>query len=88
MQEDTFERQAAPSHEFPGEVEFSRAAYDVFLKLDADTRRLVSLAPRAEGNREIAPGIFSSDAGPGLRVVFRREARLASILALTGRRTA
>ena len=88
MQEDTFERQAAPSHEILGEVEFSRAAYDAFLKLDADTRRLVSLAPRAAGNREIAPGIFSSDAGPGLRVVFRREAELASILALTGRRTA
>ncbi|MDZ4380423.1 MAG: hypothetical protein U0942_03700 [Parvibaculum sp.] len=88
MQDGTFERQAAASHEFLGEIEFSRAAYDTFLRLDADTRRLVSLAPRAAGNREIAPGIFSSDAGPGLRVVFRREAQLASILALTGRRTA
>jgi len=88
MQEDTVERQGRFPREFLGEIEFSRAAYDAFLTLDADTRRLVSLAPRAEGNREIAPGIFSSDAGPGLRVVFRREAQLASILALTGRRTA
>lgn len=88
MQDHTFERLAASAHELLGEVEFSRAAYDVFLKLDADTRALVSLAPRADGTREIAPGIFSSDAGPGLRVIFRREARLASILALTGRRAA
>ncbi|MEQ9152478.1 MAG: hypothetical protein RIF42_04150 [Parvibaculaceae bacterium] len=69
-------------------IEFSRAACDVFLRLDAQTRRLVSLAAAAEGTREIAPGIFSTDAGPSLRVVFRRSGGLTSVLALTGRSAA
>lgn len=88
MQDETLERFQAGSHPPLNEVEFSRSAYDTFLKLDADTRRLVSLAPRSADPREIASGIFSADAGPGLRVVFRRESGTASILALTGRRAA
>ncbi len=65
-------------------IEFSRAAYDVFLRLDPQARRLVNLAAVSEGTREIAPGIFSTDAGPALRVVFRRGGGLTSVLALTG----
>jgi hypothetical protein len=65
-------------------VEFSRAAYDAFLRLDPQARRLVTLAAVSEGTREIAPGIFSTDAGPSLRVVFRRGGSLTSVLALTG----
>lgn len=88
MQDETLERFQAGSHPPLNEVEFSRAAYDIFVKLDPDTRHLVSLAPRSHDAREIAQGIFSSDAGPGLRVVFSREEDRASILALTGRRAA
>ena len=88
MQEETLERHMTPAGEPLGDIEFSRAAYDIFLKLDADTRRLIGLAARAEGTREIAPGIFSSDAGPGLRVVFSRKADTASVLALIGWRAA
>lgn len=65
-------------------VEFSRAAYDAFLRLDPQARRLVTLAAVSEGTREIAPGIFSTDAGPALRVVFKRGGDLTSVLALTG----
>lgn len=71
-----------------GDVVYSRAAYDVFLRLDAEHRTLVRLAASAEAAREIAPGLFSSDAGPGLRVVFMREAGFTSVLALTGRSAA
>lgn len=88
MQEEMLQEQQAETNPPPGEVVFSRAAYDVFLKLDPDTRRLVGLAPRSAATREIAPGIFSADAGPGLRVVFVREADAASVLALTGWRAA
>lgn len=66
-------------------VEFSRVAYDAFLRLDPQARRLVNLAAASEGTREIAPDIFSTDAGPALRVVFRRDGGLTSVLALTGR---
>ncbi|MBO6635160.1 hypothetical protein [Parvibaculum sp.] len=93
MSEQAAEQCAGPLQEpslrdFGGEIEFSRAACDVFLRLDAQTRRLVSLAAAAEGTREIAPGIFSTDAGPSLRVVFRRTGGLTSVLALTGRSAA
>ena len=69
----------------PGEVSYARAAYDAFLRLDAGRRSLVRLAASAAGEREIAPGIFSSSAGPGLRVVFMRDAGQTSVLALTGK---
>jgi hypothetical protein len=69
-------------------VTYSRAAYDLFLRLDAERRALVRLAASAQAEREIAPGLFSSDAGPGLRVVFMRDAGQISILALTGRSVA
>jgi hypothetical protein len=68
-----------------GEVSYARAAYDAFLRLDAGRRSLVRLVTLADGEREIAPGIFSSNAGPGLRVVFMRKAGQTSVLALTGR---
>lgn len=71
-----------------GDVTYSRAAYDIFLRLDAERRALVRLAACAEAKREIAPGLFSSDAGPGLRVVFIRDAGRTSVLALTGRSAA
>ena len=71
-----------------GEITYSRAAYDVLLRLDADTRRLVRLAASAEGNREIGPHLFSTDAGAGLRVVFQRKGDVTAILALTGGRAA
>jgi hypothetical protein len=70
------------------DVVFSRAAYETFLKLDPALRRLVHLAALADAQREVAPGIFSSDAGPDIRVVFTRGDRLASVLALTGGRAA
>lgn len=71
-----------------GDVTYSRAAYDIFLRLDAERRALVRLAASADAEREIAPGLFSSDAGPGLRVVFMRDAGQTSVLALTGRSAA
>lgn len=67
-----------------GDVAYSRAAYGVFLRLDAERRALVRLAASAEAERQIAPGLFSSDAGPGLRVVFMRDGGQTSVLALTG----
>jgi len=70
------------------EVAYSRAAYEVLLRLDADTRRLVRLAASAEGDRKIGPYLFSTDAGAGLRVVFQRKGDRTAILALTGRRAA
>lgn len=77
--------EAQAENALPGEVSYARAAYDAFLRLDASRRSLVRLAASAEGEREIAPGIFSSDAGPGLRVVFMRDAAQTSVLALTGK---
>lgn len=71
-----------------GELTYSRAAYDVLLRLDADTRKLVRLAALAQGDREISPGLFSTDAGAELRVIFQRAEDTTSILALTGRRAA
>lgn len=71
-----------------GEVAYSRAAYEVLLRLDADTRRLVRLAALAEGDRKIGSYLFSKDAGAGLRIVFQRKGNRTAILALTGRRAA
>jgi hypothetical protein len=71
-----------------GEVAYSRAAYEVLLRLDADTRRLVRLAALAEGDRKIGSHLFSKDAGAGLRIVFQRKGNRTAILALTGRRAA
>lgn len=78
----------ATTHAHERDVVFSRAAFDAFRKLDAELRRLVHLAALADASREIAPGIFSNDAGPDLRVVFSRGAGSVSVLALTGRGTA
>ncbi len=67
------------------EIDYSRAAYDVFLCLDAAARaRVGEAAARAPSGREIAPDMFSVDAGPGLRVVLRHEAAATTVLALTG----
>ncbi|MBX3508567.1 hypothetical protein [Parvibaculum sp.] len=74
----------APDELPQGEVTYSRAAYEVFQRLDSERRALVRLAASAQPMREIAPGLFSSDAGPGLRVVFMRDAGQTSVLALTG----
>lgn len=74
----------APDELPQGEVTYSRAAYEVFQRLDSERRALVRLAAAAQPMREIAPGLFSSDAGPGLRVVFMRDAGQTSVLALTG----
>lgn len=74
----------APDELPQDEVTYSRAAYEVFQRLDSERRALVRLAASAQPMREIAPGLFSSDAGPGLRVVFMRDAGQTSVLALTG----
>ena len=78
------QEQAAPSPP-PGEIEFSRAAYDIFLGLDAAHRvRVGAVAALPAGGREIAPGLVSIDAVPGLRVVLSQERELTTVLALTG----
>ncbi|PKQ07427.1 MAG: hypothetical protein CVT73_08680 [Alphaproteobacteria bacterium HGW-Alphaproteobacteria-12] len=69
----------------PGEIEFSRAAYDIFLGLDAAHRVCVgAIAALPTGGREIAPGLLSIDAVPGLRVVLSKKRELTTVLALTG----
>lgn len=66
-------------------IEYSRAAYQILLALDAAQRaRIGEVAASSTGGRQIAPGMFSVDAAPGLRVVLRREADMTTVLALTG----
>ncbi|MCF8470530.1 MAG: hypothetical protein K9G30_07080 [Parvibaculum sp.] len=78
------QEQAAPSSP-PGEIEFSRAAYNVFLGLEAAHRvRVGAIAALPAGGREIAPGLFSIDATPDLRVVLAQNRERTTILALTG----
>ncbi|ABS62492.1 hypothetical protein Plav_0869 [Parvibaculum lavamentivorans DS-1] len=69
----------------PNDIDYSRAAYDVLLGLDAAARAAVGeVAADGARGREIAPGMFSAEAVPGLRVVLRRAPGATTILALTG----
>ena len=47
----------APDELPQGEVTYSRAAYEVFQRLDSERRALVRLAASAQPMREIAPGL-------------------------------
>lgn len=67
------------------DIDYARAAYTVFLGLDNAIRaRVGAVAASADAGREIAPGLYSMEAVPGLRVVTQRGADRVTVLALTG----